>query len=49
MGAHREDMMALVENTTKNKLQKNQLALGFGVHHLRTSATAMLAAATGHD
>lgn len=41
--------MALVENTTKNKLQKNQLALGFGVHHLRTSATAMLAAATGHD
>src|ERR1700704_1154801 len=45
----REDMMALVENTTKNKLQNNQLALGFGVHHLRTSATAMLAAATGHD
>jgi hypothetical protein len=42
-------MMALVENTTKNKLQKNELALGFGVHHLRTSATAMLAAASGHD
>src|SRR4051812_41413829 len=42
-------MMALVENTTKNKLQNNELALGFGVHHLRTSATAMLAAATGHD
>jgi 2-keto-3-deoxy-L-rhamnonate aldolase RhmA len=41
--------MALVENTTKNKLQKNELALGFGVHHLRTSATAMIAAATGHD
>src|SRR3954451_17795883 len=44
-----EDNMALVENTTKNKLQKNELALGFGVHHLRTSATAMLAAASGHD
>src|SRR5258708_10188921 len=42
-------MMALVENTTKNKLLKNELALGFGVHHLRTSATAMLAAATGQD
>ena len=41
--------MALVENTTKIKLQKNELALGFGVHHLRTSATAMLAAASGHD
>src|SRR3954467_11575765 len=49
MHEFREDMMALVENTTKNKLQKNELALGFGVHHLRTSATAMLAAATGHD
>src|SRR3981081_369079 len=49
MGVYREDMMALVENTTKNKLRKNELALGFGVHHLRTSATAMLAAATGHD
>jgi 2-keto-3-deoxy-L-rhamnonate aldolase RhmA len=45
----REDMMALVENITKNRLLKNELALGFGVHHLRTSATAMLAAATGHD
>jgi 2-keto-3-deoxy-L-rhamnonate aldolase RhmA len=49
MDACREDNMALVENTTKNKLQKNELALGFGVHHLRTSATAMLAAASGHD
>src|SRR5436305_6604654 len=49
MRACREDMMALVENTTKNKLLKNELALGFGVHHLRSSATAMLAAASGHD
>ena len=27
MAAYREDMMALVENTTKNKLLKNELAL----------------------
>src|SRR4051794_26676033 len=42
-------MMALVENTTKSKLRRNELALGFGVHHLRTSATGMIAAASGHD
>ena len=41
--------MALVENKTKLKLKNNELALGFGVHHLRTSATAMLAAAADHD
>jgi 2-keto-3-deoxy-L-rhamnonate aldolase RhmA len=41
--------MALVANTTKEKLKRGELALGFGVHHLRTSATAMLAAAAGHD
>jgi len=41
--------MALVANKTKLKLKNNELALGFGVHHLRTSATAMLAAASGHD
>ena len=41
--------MPLVENKTKLKLKNNELALGFGVHHLRTSATAMLAAAADHD
>src|SRR5438552_14671516 len=41
--------MALIENKTKRKLQNNELALGFGVAHLRTSATAMLAAAADHD
>ena len=41
--------MALVENVTKRKLKANELALGFGVHHLRTSATAALAAAADHD
>jgi 2-keto-3-deoxy-L-rhamnonate aldolase RhmA len=41
--------MALFENKTKRKLQNNELALGFGIHHLRTGAAAMLAAASGHD
>jgi 2-keto-3-deoxy-L-rhamnonate aldolase RhmA len=39
----------MFENKTKLKLQNNELALGFGVHHLRTSATGMIAAATDHD
>ena len=39
----------MFENKTKLKLQNNELALGFGVHHLRTSATGMLAAAGDHD
>jgi 2-keto-3-deoxy-L-rhamnonate aldolase RhmA len=41
--------MAIVDNKTKRKLQAGELALGFGVHHLRTSATAMIAAAADHD
>ena len=41
--------MTIFENVTKRKLKSNELTLGFGVHHLRTSATAMIAAATDHD
>ena len=41
--------MAFTRNSAKQKLREGGLALGFGVHHLRTVATAMLAAATGHD
>jgi 2-keto-3-deoxy-L-rhamnonate aldolase RhmA len=41
--------MPVFENVTKRKIKLDQLALGFGVHHLRTSATAMIAAATDHD
>src|SRR5438105_14903143 len=41
--------MPLVENTTKQKLKRDELALGFGVTHLRTAATAMIAAAADHD
>src|ERR1043166_7878870 len=44
-----ECVMALVENKTKIKLQNDELALGFGVGHLRTNATAMIAAAADHD
>src|SRR3954465_13586261 len=42
-------MMPLIENKKKIKLKNTELALGFGVHHLRTVATAMLAAAADHD
>src|ERR1043166_7279028 len=41
--------MALIENKTKLKLANNELALGFGVGHLRTSAAGMIAAAADHD
>ena len=41
--------MPLVASTTKRRLQAGQMALGFGVHHLRTVAAPVLAAATGHD
>jgi 2-keto-3-deoxy-L-rhamnonate aldolase RhmA len=41
--------MALTRNTTKHRLAAGQFALGFGVHHLRSVATPVLAAATGHD
>ena len=36
-------------NNARRKMAAGGLALGFGVTHLRTSATPMLAAATGHD
>ena len=41
--------MPLTTNTTKQRLAFGKLALGFGVHHMRTAATPILAAATGHD
>jgi 2-keto-3-deoxy-L-rhamnonate aldolase RhmA len=41
--------VTLIKNETKRKLKAGELALGFGVHHLRTSAVGMLAAACDHD
>ena len=41
--------MALTVNTTKQRLMAGGMALGFGVHHLRSVAAPVLAAATGHD
>ena len=41
--------MPLVPNNTKRKMQAGEVALGFGVHHLRSAAAPALAAATGHD
>jgi 2-keto-3-deoxy-L-rhamnonate aldolase RhmA len=43
------ETMALTVNTTKHRLKAGKMALGFGVHHLRTVAAPVLAAATGHD
>ncbi|MEO8714833.1 MAG: aldolase/citrate lyase family protein [Acetobacteraceae bacterium] len=41
--------MTLIRNNAKRKLQAGEIALGFGVHHLRSVAAPMLAQATGHD
>jgi len=46
---HGEDAMALTTSTTRRRLKTGKVALGFGVHHLRTVAAPVLAAATGHD
>ena len=41
--------MAIVQNRAKRKLQQGDIALGFGLHHLRSSAAPMLALAAQHD
>ena len=41
--------MAIVHNIAKRKLRGGDIALGFGLHHLRSSAAPMLAAAAKHD
>src|SRR5579883_448552 len=41
--------MSLVQNSAKRALREGKIALGFGVHHLRTVSAPMLAAASGHD
>jgi 2-keto-3-deoxy-L-rhamnonate aldolase RhmA len=41
--------MAIVHNAAKRKLAEGGIVLGFGVHHLRTSAVPMIAIAGGHD
>jgi 2-keto-3-deoxy-L-rhamnonate aldolase RhmA len=41
--------MALAHNVAKRKLREGGIALGFGLHHLRSSAAPMLAAAAKHD
>jgi 2-keto-3-deoxy-L-rhamnonate aldolase RhmA len=43
------EIMALTINRTRQRLTAGQMALGFGVHHLRTVAAPILAAASGHD
>ena len=41
--------MPIVTNHARQRLERGELALGFGVHHLRGSAVGMLAAAAGYD
>jgi 2-keto-3-deoxy-L-rhamnonate aldolase RhmA len=41
--------MSLVTNAAKRKLAEGGIALGFGLHHLRSSAAPLIAAAGGHD
>jgi 2-keto-3-deoxy-L-rhamnonate aldolase RhmA len=41
--------MPIIPNHAKLRLERGELALGFGVHHLRGSAVGMLAAAAGYD
>ncbi len=41
--------MPLVQNTAKRKLADGGIALGFGLHHLRSVASPVIAAAGGHD
>ena len=39
--------MPLVPNNTKRKMQAGEVALGFGVHHLRSISAPAIAAASG--
>lgn len=41
--------MDIVANRTLRKLRDGEAVIGMGVHHLRTAAVPILAAATGHD
>jgi 2-keto-3-deoxy-L-rhamnonate aldolase RhmA len=41
--------MAIVHNVAKRKLRQGDIALGFGLHHLRSSAAPLLAGAAQHD
>ncbi|HET6608728.1 MAG TPA: aldolase/citrate lyase family protein [Rhodopila sp.] len=41
--------MPITTNVTKQRLKAGKMALGFGVHHLRSVATPMVIAGTGHD
>ena len=41
--------MPLMPNNAKRKMRAGEVALGFGVHHLRSIAAPAIAAATGHD
>ena len=41
--------MSIVQNTAKRRMMAGEMALGFGLHHLRSTAAPMLARAGAHD
>src|ERR1051326_8468288 len=41
--------MPITQNVAKRRIRDGQMALGFQVYHLRSIATPLLAAASGHD
>jgi 2-keto-3-deoxy-L-rhamnonate aldolase RhmA len=41
--------MPIATNLARERLARGELAIGFGVHHLRGAAVGMLAAAAGYD
>ena len=41
--------MPIATNHARERLSRGELALGFGVHHMRGAAVGMLAAASGYD
>ena len=41
--------MPIIRNAAKHKMHAGEMALGFQVYHLRSIATPLLAAASGHD
>jgi 2-keto-3-deoxy-L-rhamnonate aldolase RhmA len=41
--------MSIIRNSVKHRMAAGEVTLGFGVYHLRTAATAAIAAACGHD
>jgi 2-keto-3-deoxy-L-rhamnonate aldolase RhmA len=49
LAAHRNQGNAMIQNHALNRMRSGKPAFGFGVHHLRSMATPLLAEAAGYD